>query len=104
MAVGTALVESLTGYVARLAEAHCVSVADLVGIELSAPESQTPLLGPHRDRNRSNLFYGQPYSINGIGEAPKKMGERPGSGYVAARALLSNAIAIRRSTLRILPF
>lgn len=35
--VGTAHVESLTGYVARLAEAHCVSVADLVGIELSSP-------------------------------------------------------------------
>ena len=43
MAVGTALVESLTGYVARLAEAHCVSVADLLGIELSPPAAQTPL-------------------------------------------------------------
>jgi transcriptional regulator with XRE-family HTH domain len=72
MNVGTAFGESLTGYIARLAEAHCVSVADLVGIELSAPVSLTPLLAPRRDRNCSNLFYGQPYSINGIGEAPKK--------------------------------
>ena len=33
--VGTAVVESLTGYVARLAEAHSVSVGDLVGRVLS---------------------------------------------------------------------
>ena len=31
MGVGTELVESLTGYVARLADAHSVSVGDLVG-------------------------------------------------------------------------
>ena len=35
MNVGTAEVESLTGYVARIAEAHCVTVSDLVGAELS---------------------------------------------------------------------
>jgi hypothetical protein len=35
MGVGTALVESLTGYTARLAEAHSVSVGDLVGRVLS---------------------------------------------------------------------
>lgn len=33
--IGTALVESLSGYVARLAEAHSVSVGDLVGRVLS---------------------------------------------------------------------
>jgi TniQ len=33
--VGTGMVESLTGYVARLAEAHSVSVGDLVGRLLS---------------------------------------------------------------------
>jgi AraC-like DNA-binding protein len=70
--IGTAYVESLTGYVARLAEAHCVSVADLVGIELSAPTSSTPLLTPCRDSRRTNAFYSQFNSINGIGEAPRK--------------------------------
>jgi TniQ protein len=70
--VGTAYVESLTGYVARLAEAHCVSVADLVGIELSSPASLTPLLTPHRDKHRSNAFYSQLHSINGIGDAPRR--------------------------------
>jgi hypothetical protein len=33
--VGTALVESLSSYVARLAEAHSISVGDLVGHVLS---------------------------------------------------------------------
>src|SRR5438876_2009939 len=33
--VGTGMVESLTGYLARLAEAHSVSVGDLVGRLLS---------------------------------------------------------------------
>jgi hypothetical protein len=70
--IGTAHVESLTGYVARLAEAHCVSVADLVGIELSSPASFTPLLTPCRDKHGSNAFYSQLYSINGIGEAPRR--------------------------------
>ena len=64
--------ESLTGYVARLAEAHCVSVADLVGIELSSPASLTPLLTPRHEKHRSGGFYSQLHSINGIGEAPRR--------------------------------
>lgn len=40
MNVGTAEVESLTGYVARIAEAHCVTVSDLVGAELSNPPAR----------------------------------------------------------------
>jgi hypothetical protein len=71
MQIGTAEVESLTGYVARLAEAHCVSVADLVGGELSDPSSSNPLLNPRIETNQS-VFYTQPYSINGIGEAPRR--------------------------------
>lgn len=70
--IGTAQVESLTGYVTRLAEAHCVSVADLVGVELSSPASLTPLLTPCRDEHPSNAFYSQSHSINGIGEAPRR--------------------------------
>src|ERR1017187_8404506 len=46
MNVGTAEVESLTGYVARLAEAHCVTVSDLVGGELSDSACPTPLFTP----------------------------------------------------------
>jgi len=70
--VGTAEVESLTGYVARIAEAHCVSVSDLAGAELSHPASSTPLFAPHRGRDRANLFYIQSYSLNGIADVPRK--------------------------------
>src|SRR5215472_3167550 len=45
MGIGTPEVESLTGYIARLAEAHSVTVADLVGAELS-DASSVPLLPP----------------------------------------------------------
>ena len=45
--VGTALVESLTGYVARLAEAHSVSVGDLVGRVLSdVPNPKGAIIPP----------------------------------------------------------
>jgi transcriptional regulator with XRE-family HTH domain len=70
MNVGTAEVESLTGYVARIAEAHCVTVSDLVGAELSDPASSSPLFNRHRGKDRSNFFYVQSYSVNGIADAP----------------------------------
>jgi len=72
MKVGTAEVESLTGYVARLAEAHCVTVSDLVGAELSDPASSAPLWTPYPGTNRANYFYPQSYSVNGIAGAPRK--------------------------------
>jgi AraC-like DNA-binding protein len=72
MKVGTVEVESLTGYVARVAEAHCVTVSDLVGAELSDPASSAPLLTPYPGTNRANYFYTQSYSINGIAGAPRK--------------------------------
>jgi hypothetical protein len=72
MKVGAAEVESLTGYVARIAEAHCVTVSDLVGAELSASASPTPLFTPYPGKQRSNFFYTQLYSLNGIADAPRK--------------------------------
>ncbi len=59
--VGTAFVESLTGYVARLAEAHAVSAADLVRREVSrflTPGGVSP----------STLSY----AINGVGDSTKR--------------------------------
>jgi transcriptional regulator with XRE-family HTH domain len=58
--IGTPFVESLSGYVSRLADAHGVSVGDLLGRELSTPASK-PLL------RFSQGFYSQGYSINGLG-------------------------------------
>ena len=72
MNVGAAEVESLTGYVARLAEAHCVTVSDLVGAELSHPACPTPLFTPYPGKERSNFFYTQLYSVNGIADVPRK--------------------------------
>ena len=71
MAIGTPEVESLTGYVARLAEAHSVTVADLVGAELS-DASSVPLLPPRPHPKSFNGFYTQPYSINGMGKKTKR--------------------------------
>jgi hypothetical protein len=72
MGVGTPEVESLTGYIARLAEAHSVTVADLVGAELSDGASSAPLLPPRPHRKSFNVFYTQPYSVNGVGEKTKR--------------------------------
>ena len=62
--VGTPWVESLTSYVARLAQAHCVNVADLVTLELSSQAASTPLVTDH--------FYRQTYALNGVGDNPKR--------------------------------
>jgi len=68
--IGTPLVESLTGYVSRLADARAVSVGDLVGRGLSTLASK-PLLpfGPFMRRNRaeSHGFRAQAYAVNGFG-------------------------------------
>ena len=73
--VGTALVESLTGYVARLAEAHSVSVGDLVGRVLSdltypkdaivSPTAKAVRVGGHGFRART-------YAPNGVTDTAGK--------------------------------
>lgn len=72
--IGTPYVESLTGYVSRLADAHVVSVGDLLGREVSA-FAVKPLLpfGPFMRRNRahSHGFHAQAYAVNGFGERSK---------------------------------
>ena len=62
--IGTPGVESLTGYVARLAQAHCVNVTDLVALELSRPAALTPLVADHS--------YCRTYALNGVGLSPKR--------------------------------
>jgi len=73
--IGTPFVESLSGYVARTADAHAVSVGDLAGRELSAFASK-PLLsfGPFMRQNRadSHGFHAQQYTMNGLGITAKK--------------------------------
>ena len=65
--IGTPFVESLSGYIARLAEAHAVSVGDLVGRELS-PSVSKPLT---QSRANSQRFHARAHAINGFGESSK---------------------------------
>lgn len=73
--IGTPLVESLSGYVARLADAHAVSVGDLVGRELLGFASK-PLIsfGRFMKQNRatSHGFHAQTHAINGLGESSQR--------------------------------
>ena len=92
--VGTPFVESLSSYVVRLADAHAVSVGDLVGRELSrvAPK---PLIsfGQFMKQNRANShgFYARTCSISGFGKTSERWIE------ALERATL-------RTTLRFLTF
>ncbi len=67
--VGTALVEGLSGYVARLAEAHSVSVGDLVGRVLSdVADPQEPMVTAAAKAVRAggHGFRARSYAINGV--------------------------------------
>ena len=69
--VGTAFVESLSGYVARLAEAHSVSVGDLVGLVLSdVPNLKGALLPPAAKTGGrgGHGFRVCSYTVNGVTE------------------------------------
>src|SRR5438552_9469840 len=70
--IGTPFVESLSGYIARLADAHAVSVADLVGRELS-PLASNPLVYPYSDEGNSDShgFRARSYAINGLGDVSR---------------------------------
>jgi transcriptional regulator with XRE-family HTH domain len=73
--IGTSFVESLAGYVMRLADAHAVSVGDLVGRELWADASKRSLSSwPFRRQNRakSHGFHACAHAINGFGESSKR--------------------------------
>jgi len=62
--IGTSEVESLTGYVARLAEAHVLCVGDMVGrdpVNLPRREKQ-----PSKSRPKAHIFHAYSYAINGV--------------------------------------
>ena len=66
--VGTAFVESLSGYVARLAEAHSVSVGDLVGLLSAVPNLKGALLPATAKAGRGggHGFRVCSYTVNGV--------------------------------------
>lgn len=68
--IGTPFVESLSGYLARLADAHAVSVSNLAGRELS-DMLHHPLVRPLE----SVGFHPRFYAMNGLGERAVKWTE-----------------------------
>jgi TniQ len=71
--IGTAFVESLSSYVARLAEAHLVSVGDLVGLVLSdVPNLKGAVLSPAAKASRrgGHGFRVCSYTVNGVTARP----------------------------------
>ena len=74
--IGSMFVESLTGYVSRLADAHAVSVGNLVGRELLLVSSKPRIpFGPFVPRvgtTKSHGFRGRACSANGWGESARR--------------------------------
>ncbi|MFB2893296.1 TniQ family protein [Aerosakkonemataceae cyanobacterium BLCC-F50] len=65
--IGTPLVESLTGYIARLAEAHCVPSGILMERELAPLIKEVPAdIDLTKNRTRTGVF-GHTGTFNGIG-------------------------------------
>ena len=67
--VGTPQVESLSGYIARLAEAHLLSVGDMVGRQSMSRPSTTVskrMAGGQVRRPGEQVFHATAYAINGV--------------------------------------
>jgi DNA-binding phage protein len=96
--IGTPFVESITGYVSRLADAHAVSVADLVGRELCLVGSKPVRpFGPFVPRNATtgpHGFRGRAIAANGLGETAKRW----------VRTLERATLQTRLEFLTMLPF
>ena len=97
--IGTPFVESLSGYVARLADAHAVSVGDMVGRELVAFASK-PLIsfGRFMKQNRatSHGFHAQAQAINGLGESSRTWTEAARKGDSAHDAAIPDNERLQR--------
>jgi hypothetical protein len=70
--VGSAYVESLTGYIARLAEAHSVATGALLALELR-PRVPSGSGIPSREQKRplNSSFIYDAHILNGLGECPQ---------------------------------
>src|SRR5258708_16223116 len=86
--VGTAAVESLTGYVARLAEGHTVSTRDLVVQEI-LPLLRRPHLAATRDPSLLSAFWrNDTRALNGTGMLARNLGGGPRNSDGAPRPAL----------------
>jgi hypothetical protein len=73
IAVGSTYVESLTGYIARLAEAHSVATGALLALELR-PCVSTGSGAASREQKRlqNSSFIYDAHILNGLGDCPRK--------------------------------
>jgi hypothetical protein len=73
IAVGSVYVESLTGYVARLAEAHSVATGALMALELRPRVSPDSWVAAKQQRSFQNSsFIYDAHILNGLGESPRQ--------------------------------
>ncbi len=70
--VGSAYVESLTGYIARLAEAHSVATGALLALELQPRVLSASGAAGERARVRNASFVYDAHILNGLGESPRQ--------------------------------
>jgi hypothetical protein len=73
IAIGSAYVESLTGYIARLAEAHSVATGALLALELRRRVSPSPgAASREQKRPLNSSFIYDAHILNGLGECPRQ--------------------------------
>lgn len=70
---GSAYIESLTGYIARLAEAHSVATGALLALELRPRVPPAPGVAAKKQENLQNsTFIYDAHILNGLGESPRR--------------------------------
>jgi AraC-like DNA-binding protein len=73
VAVDSAYVESLTGYIARLAEAHCVATGALLALELRpCVPVGSGVTSRKQERPQNSTFIYDAHILNGLGECPRQ--------------------------------
>lgn len=73
IAVGSGHVESLTGYIARLSEAHSVATGALLALELRPRVSSAPGVAPRKqEKVQNSSFIYDAHILNGLGESPRQ--------------------------------
>ncbi|MGI8746609.1 MAG: hypothetical protein ACR2NN_29350 [Bryobacteraceae bacterium] len=72
--LGSAYVESLTGYIARLAEAHSVATGALLALELRPRVPPVPGVAAGRQEGllQNSSFIYDAHVLNGLGESPRQ--------------------------------
>ena len=99
--IGTPQVESLSGYIARLAEAHVLSVGDMVGrrsVSRGSTRVCKRMTSLHARRPSEQVFHATAYAINGVSASAQKW-TRILEGLTCCRHLEALTLLPLRDTL-----